>query len=92
LTHDVRNPEAAADLDELAAWHDRFASARECGEYQQHGRSIVVDHGSSGRPGDLRQQPLRVHAPGTALTLGQVVLEVGVAGRHVGHAPRCGRG
>ena len=43
--HDLGHPERAADLDELAARHDRCAALRERVEHEQHGGRVVVHDG-----------------------------------------------
>jgi hypothetical protein len=44
-THDLRHPEGAADLDQLAARHNRRATLGECVQHQEHGGGVVVDDG-----------------------------------------------
>ena len=57
--HDVRHPEGAADLDQLAARNDRLAAERKCVEDQKNRRRVVVDDGrilGSGQFADERAQ------------------------------------
>ncbi len=44
--HDLRHPEGAADLDQLAARHDCFATLGKRVEHQEHGGGVVVDDSS----------------------------------------------
>ena len=57
--HDVRHPERAADLDQLAARNDRLAAERQRVEDEKNGRRVVVDDGrilGSGQFADERAQ------------------------------------
>ena len=54
--HDLRQAKGAADLDQLAARHDRAAPPGESIEREQHGRGVVVDDGRRLGPGQLAQQ------------------------------------
>ena len=60
LGDDLRDPEAAADLDELAARDDELAPARERGGGQQRRRRAVVDHERGLGARELAQQRLDV--------------------------------
>lgn len=44
LFHDFRNAKAATDLDAFTTTHGDVAVASQCGENQENGRRIVVDH------------------------------------------------
>ena len=90
LPHDVRDPEAAADLHQLAARYDRLSPLCQCGQHEQHRRSVVVHHHSCRRSRDPRQQPLGVHASRTASASRQVIFEVHIAGRQLCHPARRG--
>jgi len=89
LRHDLRDAEAAADLDELAAGDDDLVLPRKDQRRQrQEQRRGVVVHGD-GRlgAGDAPQQPFYVLVAAAALAGGEVELEVAVAvahGRHRG--------
>ena len=54
--HDLRHAEGAADLDQLAARHDRLAALRQRVEHEQHGGGVVVDDGRVLGAGQLAQQ------------------------------------
>ena len=54
--HDVGQPERAADLDQLAARHDRILAGPEGVEHQQHGSGVVVDDGRVLGAGKLADQ------------------------------------
>ena len=77
----VRDPEAVADLDQLAARDDDLAALRERGEREQHRGRVVVDDDrrlGAGEPAQQRRQVILARAAGAG---GEVVLEVGVAAR-----------
>ncbi len=85
LTHDVRDAEAAADLDELAARNHDLAVAGEGREHEEQGGGVVVDgHGGLGA-GDAAQEGLDVLVAAAALAGFEVVLEVAVAARDCRH-------
>jgi len=54
--HDVRNAEAAADLDQLSAGDEDFLSLCQGIERQHHGRRAIVDDESVLCAGQLAQQ------------------------------------
>ena len=61
--HDVRDPERAADLDQLPARHERRAAARQRGEGEQHGAGGVVDDERVGGARQLAEQVAAVRVP-----------------------------
>jgi hypothetical protein len=79
----VRDPEAVADLDQLAARDDDVAPLPERREREQDGARIVVDDQRGLRAGQPAQDRRDVVLPRPAGALGEVVLEVGVAARGV---------
>jgi hypothetical protein len=82
LAHHVGDPEAAADLDQLAAGDDHLLSLGEGVQRQEDRGGVVVDHGRGGSGEQTSEQPLRVHRAGTPLATGEIVLQRAVAGRH----------
>jgi hypothetical protein len=76
---DVRDPEAVADLDQLATRDQHLASVRECGEREQDGGRVVVDHERRLGAGQPAQDRGDVVLPRAPCALGEVVLEVRVA-------------
>ena len=78
-SQDVRNAEAAADLDKLAARDDHLAVARQGHQAEQDGRGVVVDHQRVLGAGQAAQQIHRVDVARAALAGIQVVLQVAVA-------------
>ena len=78
-SHDVGNPERAADLDQLAARHDRITAACERAKRQQDGARGVVHDERVGRTGQLDQQVAADRVTGPARAAAEVVLERGVA-------------
>ena len=79
----VRDAEAVADLDQLAARHDHLAALGERGEREQHGRRVVVDDQRRLGAGQPPQERRAVVLPRAARAVGEVVLEVRVAARHL---------
>ena len=79
----VRNPEAVADLDQLAARDEDLAPLRERGQCEQHSGGVVVhDQGRRG-PGQPAQEAGDVILPRAACALAKVVLEVRVGAAHL---------
>ena len=77
----VGDPEAVADLDQLAARDDDLATLRERGEREQHRGGVVVDDDrglGAGQPAQQRRQVVLARA---ARAGGEVVLEIRVAAR-----------
>ena len=70
------NPEAVADLDQLAAGNDDFASLGQGRERQQDSRRVVVHDQRGLRAGQPPQQPRDVILPRPAPADREVVLEV----------------
>ena len=86
LRHHVRDAEAAADLDELAARHDDFASRRQRRQHEhRRGRVVVDDYGRLGA-GEAAEQRLGMDVAPAAGAARQIVLERRVAARDVGDA------
>ena len=56
MRHHIGQPERTANLDELAARNDDFASRRERGQDQQRGAGIVVDDCGGFRAGEFGEQ------------------------------------
>ncbi len=87
----VRDPEAVADLDQLAARDDDLAALGERGEREQHGGGVVVDDErvlGAGQPAEHRRE---VVVPRAARARVEVVLEVRVAAADLGDALRARR-
>ena len=81
LAQDLRHPEGAADLDQLAARDDHLAAARERREREQDGGGAVVE---GERVLGARQQSQQLRDPGAALAplaALEVELECAVARR-----------
>jgi hypothetical protein len=77
----VRDPEAVADLDQLAARDDHLAAFRERGEREQQRGRVVVDDDRRLRSREPAQQRRQVVLARAARAGGEVVLEVRVAAR-----------
>ena len=75
----VGNPEAVADLDQLAARDDDLVTFRERSKREQHRRGVVVDDERRLGAGQAAQQRSQVILAGAARAGGEVVLEVGKA-------------
>ena len=76
----LRDPETAADLDQLASRDDHVASsAAERGGSEQHGAGAVVDDDRRLRAGQLAEQLLDVRVAAAALAGREVQLEVRIA-------------
>ena len=73
--HDVRHAERAADLDQLAARHDRLAAARQRVEHEQHRGGIVVDDGRVLGAGQFAQQAAQVVVALAALAVREIEFE-----------------
>src|SRR5581483_6610209 len=56
LSHDVGDPEAPADLDELTERDDDASPRGEGGEGDERRRGVVVDDGRRGRAGHLAEE------------------------------------
>ena len=76
---DVRDPEAVADLDQLAARDEHVAALRERGQGQEHRSRVVVHDERRLGPGQPAQDARDVILPRAACPGAQVVLEVRVA-------------
>ena len=85
-SQDVRDPEAVADLDQLAARDEHVASLGERGEREQHRGGVVVDHERGLGTGQPAEQLDEVILPRAACAELDVVLQVRVAGPDLGHA------
>ena len=79
LLHDVRDAERPADLDELAAAHDRLVARCELREHHHDGGGVVVDGDGSFCPGQGAEQLLAVGMAAAARHVVDVVLERRVA-------------
>ena len=75
----VGDPEAVADLDQLAARDEHLAALGERGQGEHHGSGVVVDDERSLGAGDPLQQRGEMVLPRSARARLEVVLEVGVA-------------
>ena len=78
---DVGDPEAVADLDQLAARDEHLAAFGERGEREQHRGGVVVDDErrlGAGQAAQDRGDVILARAP---RAVGEVVLEVRVAAR-----------
>jgi hypothetical protein len=73
------DPEAVADLDQLAARDDHVAALRERGQGYEHRSRVVVHDERSFGPGEPAQDPSDMILPRAACPGAQVVLEVRVA-------------
>ena len=83
--HDVRNTEAATDLDELAtADYDLFARGMGC-QHQQHRSGVVVDHERVLGTGERADQLRGVLLARPARTGVDAVLERAIPARNLGH-------
>ena len=86
--HDVGHAERAADLDQLAARHDRLAPAGEGLEHEQHRAGAVVDADAGFRAGDAHEEIAQVVVALVALVRLAVDLEDAVAASRLGHRRR----
>ena len=80
---DVRDAEAVADLDQLAARDNHLAVLAEGGEREQDGGRVVVDDERRFCARQLTEHRRDVILPRPACPRPDVVLEVGVAGAHL---------
>ena len=79
-THDVGDPELAADLDQLAARDEHLLALGEHGQ-RKHERRRTVVHDERGLGiGDRAQEELTARPAGSTVAGGAVDLEVGVVG------------
>ena len=81
---DIRDPEAVADLDQLAAGDEHLASFGERGEREQHRGGVVVDHERGLGAGQPAEELDEVILPRAARARLEVVLEVRVAAPDLG--------
>src|SRR5206468_10317250 len=82
LSHYLGDPEAPADLDELAARDDGVAAVGERVERENECRGAIVDHDRVAGAGELAQQRRTVHIPRAAAAAVDVVLDLREAARH----------
>ena len=87
----VRDAEAVADLDQLAAGHEHLAAFGERREREQHGGRVVVDDERGLGARQPAEDPRDVILARAAPSLGEVVLEVRVAAADLVHAFERGR-
>ena len=85
----VGNAESVADLDQLAARDEHFASLGQRGQREQHGCGVVVDDQGGLRAGQPPQDRGGVVLARAAAALAEVVLEVRVAARDRVHPLQC---
>lgn len=78
---DVRDPERAPDLDQLAPRHDHFLVRGQRVEAEQDRGGVVVDHDPVLRSGHRPDQARQVRVARAALAALQVKLQVEIAGR-----------
>ena len=90
--HHVGHAEGTADFDQFAPRDDHFAPARQRCQREQHGRGIVVDHGSRFSTRQRAQQLLNDGVAIAARTAVQVVFQVVRAGHHGQHVLQRGLG
>ena len=81
----VRDPEAVADLDQLAARDEHLAALGERGQRQEHRAGVVVDDERRLGSGQAPQRGRQVRLPRPAHALVQRVLEVRVADADLSH-------
>ena len=81
---DLRQPEAAADLDELTSRDDHLAARRQGAQGQNRGTGVVVHDGRRLGARHLSQQPRHARGPPPPLTLLELELEVAVSPGHGG--------
>jgi hypothetical protein len=79
--HDLGHAERAADLDQLAARHDRRPTLREPREHEQHRGRVVVHDQRARRAGQQTQLVLDRRTARAALAAGEVEFEIAVAAR-----------
>ena len=65
--HDFRHAKRAANLDELAARHDRLATIRKRVQHEQHGGGIVIDDRRVLRAGQIAEETSDMVVPFAAL-------------------------
>ena len=86
---DVRDPEAVADLDQLAARDDDLATLGERGQREEDRRGVVVHDERRVRAGEPREEPSQMVLARSAGAALEVVLEIRVAGADL-RDPRAG--
>ena len=84
LRHHIRDAEAAADLDQLAARDDHLASLRERRQNEQCCGGIVIDNRGGLSAGETAEERFGVPIARTTAALRDVVLERRVAAGHFG--------
>ena len=77
--HDIGNTKRFADLDQLAAGDEDFASAGESGQNQENRGGIVVDDDSRFRASEAAQERGRVNVAAAAGSGLEIEFEIGVA-------------
>ena len=80
------------DLDQFASRDHHFSAFGECGEREQHGRGVVVDHESGLGAREATKEGAEMVLARSALPAFEVVLEVRVAGPHFHHPCESGFG
>ncbi len=81
----VRDPEAVADLDQLAAGNEHLAAFGECRQREHHRRRVVVDDERGLGTGQPPQDRRHVILPRATCAGAEVVLEIRVAPRRLAH-------
>ena len=89
---DVRDSKAVPDLDELAARDDDLPALGESRERKKDGGRVVVDDERRLGPRQARQEGRQMVLTRPTLAVGEVVLEVRVAGADLGDSLERGRG
>jgi len=86
LAQDIRDTEATANLDQLAAAEKHLTACTERAEDQVNGRRVVVDHHGIFGAGELAQQVAGVVVAAATPTVGQIVFQVAVADTDCPHS------
>ena len=89
LLHDLRDPEGAADLHQLASGCDDFLSKGHGGKAQHGGCRIVVDYHGSLCSRDLCNDLLHMVVAQASGSLFQVVFQIGIRISHSRNAFHC---
>ena len=92
LVDDVRDPEGAANLDELAPRDHHFTASGEGAGREQHGGGVVVDHQGGLGSGKLAQQVRHRAMARAPPTCREVQLQVGIAVADLGYRGERRRG